>query len=58
MTRKRRKKKCNKYSVEAAPLDPTLKLSRKRTVLLSNGTVVPPLCKQKNNDFIVIVTMQ
>lgn len=33
------------YSVDAAPLDPTLKLSIKRTVLLSNGTVVPPLWK-------------
>ena len=31
------------YSVDVAPLVPTLKLSINLTVRLSNGTVVPPL---------------
>lgn len=31
-----------KYSAEAEPLVPTLKLSTKRTVFCSIGTVVPP----------------
>lgn len=31
-----------KYSVDAEPLVPALKLSTKRTVLCSKGTVVPP----------------
>lgn len=35
------------YSAEAAPLDPELKLSINRTVLLSIGTVVPPDCEKK-----------
>lgn len=33
------------HSVEADPLVPALKLSTKRTVLSSIGTVVPPDCK-------------
>lgn len=31
-----------KYSADAEPLVPALKLSTKRTVLCSKGTVVPP----------------
>jgi hypothetical protein len=31
-----------KYSTEAAPLEPVEKLSIKRTVFFSKGTVVPP----------------
>ena len=35
------------YSADSAPLDPELKLSIKRTVLVSKGTVVPPDCNIK-----------
>ena len=35
------------YSAEADPLVPAEKLSTNRTVLYSNGTVVPPDCSLK-----------
>lgn len=36
--------RCGTYSAEAAPRVPAEKLSTKRTVLCSRGTVVPPDC--------------
>ena len=35
------------YSADEAPRLPELKLSMKRTTLLSRGTAVPPDCREK-----------
>ena len=44
-----------KYSAEEAPRVPALKLSTKRTVLCSSGTVVPPDWKRRGGFVVEIV---
>ena len=41
-----------KYSAEADPLVPALKLSMKRTVFCSRGTVVPPDCRETKTNIL------